>query len=151
MADEAIVAVSDGQLLPLASVKDPAFASGALGQGVALKLDNDFICAPANGELTTVFPTGHAFGITSKTRAEILVHIGIDTVNLKGQGFDVLAQQGSQVRAGQSIIRVNRDLITSEGYDLTTMIVVTKPSNQKFNFKKEGTVKSGQPVNEEEK
>lgn len=145
--DDAIVSVCDGELIPLSQVNDPAFASGAIGDGIAIKLDNDFVCAPANGELTTVFPTGHAFGLTTNEGVEILVHIGIDTVNLKGQGFDIIVNQGQKVRAGQPIIKVNRNLLYDKGYDLTTMTIITNSNNKEISLDNMGLVKVGQILN----
>ncbi|GEL15117.1 glucose PTS transporter subunit IIA [Pediococcus cellicola] len=146
--DNAIVAVSDGIVEPLKEVKDEAFASGALGKGVAFKLESNFICSPANGEITAMFPTGHAFGITTKEGIEILVHIGINTVNLKGEGFDVLVHQGDKVRAGEPIVRVDRKLIEGKGYDLTTMLILTNPNGKKVLLKEEGQVSVGTILNE---
>lgn len=147
--DDAIVAVSDGELCDLSQVNDETFASGVLGDGVALRLDNDFICAPANGTLATMFPTGHAFGIVTATGVELLVHIGIDTVNLKGAGFDVLVQQGETVRAGQPIVRVDRSAIQKHGYDLTTMLIVTNANGQTIQLQRQGRVKVGTRLDEE--
>lgn len=134
--DDAIVSVAKGELEPLAEVKDEAFASGALGKGVAIKLDSDFVCAPANGKITALFPTGHAFGITTKKGVELLVHIGINTVNLQGKGFDILVDQGDKVEAGQPIVKVNRATIEKEGYDLTTMLIITNLNGQNIKLKK---------------
>lgn len=143
VSDDAIVAVSDGELLPLAEVKDEVFSTKMMGDGVDLKLESDFISAPANGVLTTVFPTGHAFGLTRADGVELLVHIGIDTVNLKGEGFDVLAKQGELVRAGQPIVKVNREKLTAKGYDLTTITILTNTQGKDIHLQNQGTVKSG--------
>lgn len=143
VADDAIVAVADGQLLALEDVADEVFSSKMMGDGVAITPESDFIVAPANGRLTTVFPTGHAFGLVRPDGVEILVHIGINTVELQGQGFDVLAKQGDLVRAGQPIVKVDRDTLMQKGYDLTTMIVVTDSKDKQISLKHEGTVKSG--------
>lgn len=143
VADDAIVAVADGQLLALEDVADEVFSSKMMGDGAAITPESDFIVAPANGRLTTVFPTGHAFGLVRPDGVEILVHIGINTVELQGQGFDVLAKQGDLVRAGQPIVKVDRDTLMQKGYDLTTMIVVTDSKDKQISLKHEGTVKSG--------
>ncbi|MCP0887167.1 glucose PTS transporter subunit IIA [Ligilactobacillus sp. WILCCON 0076] len=145
--DDAITAVSDGELIDLAEVHDETFASKVLGDGVALKLTSDFICAPANGKLVTMFPTGHAFGIVTNTGVELLVHIGIDTVNLKGEGFDVLVQQNEIVRAGQPVVRVDRAKLEKEGYDLTTMLIITNANGQKIDLQTNGMVKVGTQLN----
>lgn len=145
--DDAIVAITEGDLLPLTEVNDETFSKKMLGDGVAFKLDSDFICAPANGELTTLFPTGHAFGITTKEGIELLVHIGIDTVNLKGEGFDVLVEQGEEVRAGEPIVRVDREKITAAGYDLTTMLILTNDFDHEIQLNNQGQVKVGTSLN----
>lgn len=145
--DDAIVAITEGDLLPLTEVNDQTFSKKMLGDGVAFKLDSDFICAPANGQLTTLFPTGHAFGITTKEGIELLVHIGIDTVNLKGEGFDVLVEQGEEVRAGEPIVRVDREKVTAAGYDLTTMLILTNDFDHEIQLNNQGQVKVGTSLN----
>lgn len=149
-ADNDIVAVATGELEPLSEVKDEAFASGTLGKGVAFKLADDFICAPANGKISAMFPTGHAFGITTKSGAEILVHIGINTVELQGNGFDVLAKQDEEVRAGQPIVRVDRKAIMAKGYDLTTMLVITNPDAHQVELKTSGASNIGDVLGSEQ-
>lgn len=140
--DDEIVAAASGKLLPLSDVKDEVFSSGAVGKGIAIKLDSDFICAPANGKIESIFPTGHAFGLKMKDGQEILVHIGINTVDLKGKNFDVLAKAGDQVRAGQPIVRINRKIIEKEGYDTTTMMIFTNQVDD-YELKDEGIVHVG--------
>ncbi|MBM7642332.1 glucose-specific phosphotransferase system IIA component [Streptococcus loxodontisalivarius] len=147
VADDVIVAVADANLVPLEKVDDPVFSQKLMGDGVAFDLESDFITAPSNGELTTVFPTGHAFGITRKDGVEMLVHIGINTVELNGQGFDVLCKSGETVRAGQPIIRINREEIHQKGYDTTTMLIITNPNDKTIELKTSGSVKQGQELN----
>ena len=90
-----------------------------------------------------MFPTGHAFGITTNEGVELLVHIGIDTVNLKGEYFDVLAKQGDTVRAGAPIVKIDREAIIAKGYDLTTMLIVTNTNNKDLTFDHYGIIKQG--------
>lgn len=146
-SDDSFVAICDGTLEPLSQVNDKAFSSGALGSGVAFKLSGNYICSPANGTLSALFPTGHAFGITTEDGEELLVHIGINTVDLKGEGFNVLAQQGDEVKAGQPIIEVDRNYIESQGYDLTTMLVFTDTKGKKAQLKDTGKVSVGTIIN----
>ncbi len=113
-------------------------------------MEADFITAPVNGELTTVFPTGHAFGITRSDGVEILVHIGINTVELNGAGFDVLAKAGETVRAGQPIVKIDRDVIEEKGYDTTTMLIITNANGKMINLQRTGDVKQGQRLDKEE-
>lgn len=129
---------------------DKAFSSGALGKGIAFIPKGDFICAPANGKVTALFPTGHAFGVTTKSGVEILVHIGINTVELNGKGFDVLVHQDDEVRAGEPVIRINRKLITDEGFDITTMLVITNNHNEHIDLISSGDVSVGDILNKGE-
>ncbi|MGT2906685.1 glucose PTS transporter subunit IIA [Streptococcus dentiloxodontae] len=141
--DTALVAVTEGQLIPLEEVSDDVFSAKLMGDGVAIKPSSDFISAPANGTLTSLFPTGHAFGLTRPDGVEILVHIGINTVELKGQGFDVLAKQGDTVRAGQPIVKIDRTAIEEKGYDITTMTIITDTKGKDIHLKTSGEVRSG--------
>lgn len=145
--DDDIVAISDADLVNIEDVNDETFSQKMMGDGVAFKLNNDFVCSPANGTLETMFPTGHAFGILTNEGVEILIHIGLETVNLKGEGFDVLVKQGEKVRAGQPIVRVDREKLQKAGYDLTTMLVITNPNDKTIKLKNDGPVKIGDKLN----
>ncbi|MGT2925041.1 beta-glucoside-specific PTS transporter subunit IIABC [Streptococcus caviae] len=125
VSDETFVAVADGQLVSLETVNDDVFSSKAMGDGVALIPESDTVLAPVNGTLTTVFPTGHAYGIVRPDGVEVLVHIGINTVELAGEGFTSLAAQGKMVKAGQPIARFARQSIAEKGYDTTIMTIIT--------------------------
>ena len=109
-ADEDIVALADGQMIDVTTVSDPMFAEKMMGDSIAFSYEGDkvTICSPANGTLSAIFPTGHAFGVTMKNGVELLVHIGIDTVNSKGDGFKVLGKKQDQaVKAGDPIVEVD--------------------------------------------
>lgn len=134
-------------MIPLEEVKDDAFASKSLGDGIAYELDSDMITAPANGTLSVMFPTGHAFGMTTNEGVEILVHIGINTVHTKGEGFQVLVKQGEVVKAGQPIVKVDRKLLLSKGYDLTTMCILTETKGKTIRLNQHGKVKQGVKIN----
>lgn len=110
-AEDAIVAVSDGNMIPIETVNDETFASKVMGDGVAFELKGSVIVSPSAGELSVVEDTGHAFGVSRADGAEILVHIGINTVDLNGEGFTVLAKAGDTVKAGQPVIQVDLDLL----------------------------------------
>lgn len=146
-ADQEIVAVADAKLLPITATKDPAFANKTLGDGVAFVLKSDLVCAPANGLLASLFPTGHAFGIVTSSGVELLVHIGIDTVKAQGQGFELLAKQDQEVKAGDPIVKVDRKKLTAAGYDLTTVLVIVNPQDQSIKLLDHGTVKMGTKLN----
>lgn len=140
---EGIVAVAKARMFPIEEVKDELFSQKIMGDGVAFELEEDQVCAPVDGELTAMFETGHAFGIRCKDGLEVLVHIGIDTVNLKGQGFTVHKKQGEKVAAGDLIVTVNRDLVKKQGYDLSTMLIITNPAGRTITFSEYGEVEKG--------
>lgn len=145
--DSTIVAPATGDLEDLSEVKDDIFSKKTLGDGVAIKLNDDIIASPANGSISSLFPTGHAFGITTNEGVEILVHIGIDTVNLKGKGFKILAHQNDRVKAGDPIVNIDRQYIKKQGYDLTTMLIITNPNNKEIKLKTTGKVNTGDKLN----
>ncbi|PRR78864.1 PTS sugar transporter subunit IIA [Clostridium vincentii] len=120
-----LVAPVQGKAIPLSEVPDPVFAEKMAGDGVAIEPAGDLVVAPADGELTLVFKTKHAFALTLDNGAEILVHIGIDTVSLNGEGFEQLAEQGTKVKAGTPIIKIDRQFIKSKGFALITPVLIT--------------------------
>ncbi|MBP2033505.1 PTS system glucose-specific IIA component [Clostridium algifaecis] len=115
----------DGEIVDLSEVPDEIFANKIAGDGVAIKPTGDTIVAPANGMLSVIFNTNHAFGMVLENGAEIMVHIGIDTVELHGEGFERLAQQGTKVKMGDPIIKVDRNFIEGRGYSLITPMIIT--------------------------
>lgn len=141
-----LVAPVDGETVDVKEVPDKVFASGMMGEGVAFKYTSDIICAPCDGKVTTIPNTLHAFGITAENDAEILVHIGIDTVNLKGNGFSKLVNEGDKVKAGDPIIKLDRSLIESKGYDLITPVLVTNSKDYSVVIKNSGDVNVGRSV-----
>ncbi|EMF0425469.1 PTS glucose transporter subunit IIA [Enterococcus hirae] len=114
-----------GKVLPLSDVPDKVFSSGAMGKGLAIDPEKGELIAPADGEITTIFPTGHAVGLTTKDGIEILMHIGMDTVELEGQGFETFVKQGDQVKAGDLLVRFDIEAIKTAGYSVITPIVIT--------------------------
>jgi PTS system beta-glucosides-specific IIC component len=114
-----------GALVALADVKDKVFASGALGNGLGIVPSHGQVYAPFAGTVVTAFPTGHAFGVKSPDGVEVLIHIGIDTVQLDGKGFTSAVSQGQSVEAGDLLCTVDLDAISAAGYDPTTIVVVT--------------------------
>jgi PTS system beta-glucosides-specific IIC component len=114
-----------GTIVPLNMVEDQVFSSGALGKGIAVEPTVGELYAPADGEITTLFPTGHAVGITTADGAEVLMHIGMDTVEMDGDGFEILAKQGDKVKQGDLLIRFDIDKIKAAGHPIVTPIVVT--------------------------
>lgn len=114
-----------GALVALADVPDKVFASGAMGAGIGITPDEDAVYAPISGTVHAVMRTGHAYGIKSDDGVEVLVHIGIDTVQMKGDGFEPAVTRGQRVEAGDLLATVDRAKIDAAGYDSTTLMVVT--------------------------
>ena len=142
-----LVSPLDGELLPLSEVKDEVFSSGAMGEGVAIEPSQGVLHAPANGRVVMTFPTGHAIGMKTKDGAEILMHIGMDTVNLQGKGFETLVDKGDEVKAGDELVKFDIDEIHSAGYIVTTPIVVTNSKDyEKVSVVCQGEVKVGQEI-----
>ena len=142
-----LVSPLDGELLPLSEVKDEVFSSGAMGEGVAIEPSQGVLHAPANGRVVMTFPTGHAIGMKTKDGAEILMHIGMDTVNLQGKGFETLVDKGDEVKAGDELVKFDIDEIHSAGYIVTTPIVVTNSKDyEKVSVVRQGEVKVGQEI-----
>ncbi|SDB83295.1 PTS system beta-glucoside-specific IIA component, Glc family /PTS system beta-glucoside-specific IIB component, Glc family /PTS system beta-glucoside-specific IIC component, Glc family [Pelagirhabdus alkalitolerans] len=121
-----------GRVTPLEKIDDTAFASGAIGKGIAIEPDENTVYAPVAGTVTTLFPTHHAVGITSDEGAEILIHVGMDTVKLDGKHFEAKVAQGDRVERGQTILEFDRKEIEAEGYALTTPVIVT--NHQQFDI-----------------
>jgi len=120
-----LIAPITGETIDLSKVPDTVFAQKLAGDGIAVDSTGDVIVAPADGELTLVCETLHAFAMTLSSGAELLIHIGIDTVSLNGEGFELLAKAGSKVKAGTPIIKINRDFILNKGFSLITPVLVT--------------------------
>lgn len=115
----------NGQLVELKEVKDPAFAGGAMGLGAAIKNPDGKVYAPVDGEITVLFETKHAIGIRSAEGAEILIHVGLDTVKLNGEHFEAKVAQGDMVKKGQLLLEFDEAAIKAAGYDTTTPVLVT--------------------------
>lgn len=115
----------NGKLVELKDVKDEAFSSGALGAGVAIMPAEGVLYAPADGTISAFFPTGHAIGLTTDTGIELLMHVGMDTVQLEGKGFKPLAESGDVVKKGQRLLEFDMKLIQEAGYSLVTPVLVT--------------------------
>ena len=142
--DTVLSACLNGTVVPLAEVKDEAFASGALGDGIAIEPAVGELVAPADGEISSTFDTHHAVGMTTVDGAELLMHIGIDTVKLGGKHFTYLVNEGDKVRKGQPLIRFDIEAIKAEGYPVTTPLIVCNTDEYAaVTPKASGTVKQG--------
>lgn len=143
--DEALLAPVSGKVIPLSEVRDEAFAGGILGQGAAVIPENGEICAPCDGVISVMYPTGHAVGIKSDIGAEILIHVGMDTVTLNGSCFDVKVKAGDHVKAGQLLVRANIEGIKKEGLDITTPVIVANTADyMQIKMAAEKSVKRGE-------
>lgn len=115
----------EGKVLPLSEAKDGAFSDGIMGKGVVIEPTSGEVVAPFDGTVMTLFPTNHAIGLISETGTEVLIHIGIDTVQLEGKGFEAFVKQGDIVKMGQKLVQFDIDTITSEGYNTQVPIIIT--------------------------
>ena len=142
--DTVLSACLNGTVVPLADVKDEAFASGVLGNGIAIEPADGELVAPADGEISSTFETHHAVGMTTADGAELLMHIGIDTVKLGGKHFTYLVNEGDKVKKGQPLIRFELEAIKAEGYPVTTPVIVCNTDDYAaVEAKASGTVKQG--------
>ena len=127
--NENIAAPVDGQVKDLGDVNDQVFSTKLMGDGAAIVPSDGTVYSPVDGQVTVAYETKHAYGLKSKDGAEVLIHIGIDTVNLKGEGFESFVKQGQTVKAGDKLGTVDLAKVKAEGYDTTVMVVVTNTNN----------------------
>lgn len=129
VTEETLVSPLSGDIVALENVNDPVFSSGAMGKGLAVKPTEGVVYAPADAEVTIAFETGHAYGLKTASGAEILIHIGIDTVSMNGNGFEKLVAAGDKVKAGAPLAKFDAAKIAEAGLDDTTMIIVTNTAD----------------------
>lgn len=129
LSEETLVSPLSGNVVTLENVNDPVFSSGAMGKGLAVKPSEGVVYAPADAEVTIAFETGHAYGLKTASGAEILIHIGIDTVSMNGNGFEKLVAAGDKVKAGTPIAKFDAAKIAEAGLDDTTMVIVTNTAD----------------------
>lgn len=125
LKEEVIMAPVDGEVLPLAKADDEVFASKALGEGVVIEPSSGSVVAPFDGKVVTLFPTKHAIGLVSPNGAEVLIHIGVNTVELNGKYFESFVKQGDEVKAGQPMVTFDPQSIKKAGYSAQVMVLVT--------------------------
>ncbi len=129
-----IVAPVSGELIPLSHVPDQVFSTKMMGDGFAVIPGSNRVVAPLSGSLETVFPTGHAVGIKTKDGIECIVHIGLDTVELNGEGFNVLVKQGGKIKAGEPMVEFDQEALEAKGYNLVTMVVFPSGYDKAFDL-----------------
>ncbi|WP_342252659.1 PTS glucose transporter subunit IIA [Spiroplasma endosymbiont of Amphibalanus improvisus] len=123
--DIVIYAPVSGTIKDLSKIKDDVFSEKMLGDGIAIVPDSNKFFAPMDGKLLTVFPSGHAYGIQHKKGIEMLIHIGLDTVNLNGEGFDVKVKQGDKVKTGNILVEIDLEAVSKKVPSMDTPIVFT--------------------------
>ena len=139
-----VVACTDGKCINITEVPDAVFSQKMMGDGFAIVPSGDTIFSPVSGSIETVFPTKHAIGIKTKDGIEIIVHIGIDTVNLNGEGFTSLVKQGNRVKAGQPLVKLDLNSFEEKNVNLTTMVIFTAGYDKEINLDSFGKeVKAG--------
>lgn len=143
---EAVAPVS-GEIIPNSQISDPVFAGEMMDKTVAIEPDGEEVVCSIDGTVAALFPTGHAFGITNKNGLSLLVHIGINTVNLNGEGFKTFISQGQKVKAGDRAVHFDSKLIKEKGCPLTTMLIVTEnPENLDIQFKENNIIEKGDSI-----
>lgn len=136
-----------GSVVPLAEVSDPVFASGAMGPGIAVEPSSSVIASPVSGTIAVAMKTGHAFGIKTDDGAEVLVHVGIDTVTMKGEGFHGALERGTRVEVGQPLVTADLDAIRAAGHPATVLVVVTNgPKDAPVEQLESGSVVAGAAI-----
>lgn len=145
--EEKIYSPVSGEVIPLSEVPDETFAEGMIGPGIAVISSADEVYSPVEGEVTAIFPTMHAIGIKSHTGAELLLHLGIDTVMLEGKYYKAYVKNGDRVKIGDLLISYDRNAIREAGYDPVLMLIVTELENsKKLEFTHNGEIKKGEEI-----
>lgn len=144
---EELVAVVDGKLISIEKVNDPVFSQKMMGDGFAIASTGDTVYACADATVSMLFPSNHAVGLALDNGMEILIHIGIETVNEEGKGFTCFCEQGKTVKKGEALVKFDRQYLEEKGYDLTVIVVFTNKDSYK-EFRKEDieNVKGGESV-----
>ena len=133
-----------GTVIPLEDVPDPAFAGAMVGDGAAVEPTSDVVLAPCDATVAVLFSTGHAIALETPQGLELLIHIGIETVNMKGEGFEKLVAQGDTVKAGTPLIRFDKAAIAAAGNPTVTPVLITNTEKIKSMKIAEGEVKAGE-------
>lgn len=130
-------AIGKGKVIPLADVPDQTFATGLLGEGIGFQIENDVIYAPCDGKVTLLADTNHAIGMKLKNNAEILIHVGMDTVNLNGMGLHPLVSCNDSVKRGIPLMKIDRSFMEEKGINLTTPVILTNGEDYILKIEKE--------------
>ena len=141
-----VVSPMDGELVALESINDDVFSKKLVGDGVAIIPSSGTIIAPINGVVTRIFPTKHAFMISGINGIEVMVHVGLDTVELNGEGFTCLVKEGDSVNQASAILDVDFEFIKSKGKDIVTPIIITSDKNIEIDKHKVGMIREGESL-----
>ncbi len=144
--EETLLSPLAGEVVPLETLRDETFAAGILGAGVGIVPTAGVLCAPVDGRVDQTFETGHAITLISDGGAEILMHIGMDTVELGGKHFELLVGAGERVKAGQALIRFEGKAIAEAGYELATPLVITNSQDYTIRVVGKGRIMTGDPL-----
>lgn len=137
-------AFATGKVIALKDVKDEMFSAGLMGPGIAIESSDGKYYSPVNGTITMLFPTKHALGLKSDDGQELLLHIGIDTVALKGEGFTAFVQDGQKVSAGDPLLSADLDFLRSKGLETAAILCITEPKEPQISFTTQDTVQAAQ-------
>ncbi|MDE5966473.1 MAG: glucose PTS transporter subunit IIA, partial [Lachnospiraceae bacterium] len=145
--ENTIYAPLTGNVIPLEQIPDDTFASGVLGNGVGIEPQVGEVVAPFDGSIATITDTKHAIGLAGPNEMELLIHVGIDTVNMQGEGFELYVSEGDTVKAGQRLMTFSIDKIKENGYSTTTAVLLNNSDDyENFKVVKTGAAKKGEPV-----
>ena len=132
-----------GNIIPLSEVPDDVFAQGMMGPGFAILPTGNVLHSPVDGRVVSVFPTKHAIGIETDTGIEILIHVGLDTVKLKGEGFETLVEQGQLVQRGDALLKLDLEFLSANAPSIATPVIFTNLTDQKVTVMKDGFQEQG--------
>lgn len=144
--DDGIVAAVDGELNDLSTVSDPVFSQRMMGEGIAIVPSGNIIVAPISGKIISLPSSKHAIGIKNSSGLEVLVHIGLDTVNLNGEGFTSMVKEGQEVKQGQKLVTVDSQTLRNKGYNLTVMTIFTSNLDRKVRITSPRQVHAGDKI-----
>ncbi len=143
---EEIFSPINGVIRPITETPDPVFSQKMMGDGFCVEPEDGIVVSPANGTITTVFPTKHAIGITTKKGMELIIHFGMDTVSLNGEGFTSFVEVGQKVKVGDKLLEVELDKIKDKVPSLVTPVVVTNLEGKTITLEKEGKAQRGELI-----
>lgn len=143
---EEICSPINGIIKPITETPDEVFSKKMMGEGFCIEPEDGIVVSPVNGTITTIFPTKHGIGITSKQGLDLIIHFGMDTVSLNGEGFTSFVKAGDKVNVGDKILEVDIDQIKDKVPSLITPVVVTNGEGKNIFLNKEGKVKAGEVV-----